>query len=172
MHHRLHLTILHVLPSAGSAGSSAAVPKSLQLLHSKATEAPEPGASTAIKNLSAHIAQGMLFQAAQQRAQQQQQQQQIPAALQHQEAMCEADLSAPARQGLPDGTLEPAAAAGSGGDHQQVLLMVLQRLEAKVDKLAEGLAAGLQALDQRLARLEALSTSTASGPAAGTQAHT
>lgn len=161
------------------------MPESLQLLHSKATEAPEPGASTAIKNLSAHIAQGMLFQAAQQRAQQQQQhqqeaqlqqqqrQQQIPTAPQQQEAMYEAGTSAPASKSLPDSTLEPAAAAaasGSGGDHQQVLLMVLQRLEAKVDRLAEGLAAGLQALDHRLARLEALSTSTA-GPAAGTQAH-
>jgi hypothetical protein len=67
-------------PAAGPPGGSAAVlPESLQLLHSKATEVPQPGPGAAIKTLSAQIAQGMLFQAAQQRTTQQQHQQDIQA---------------------------------------------------------------------------------------------
>lgn len=127
------------------------MPDSLQLLHSKAIEAPQPGAGTAIKNLSAHIAQGMLFQAAQQRAQQQQQQQ-----LQH--APHQKQQQAPPQDGglasaRAPATVGPAVPPSSAADSEAGLggvLLILQRLEAKVD----GMVAGLQQLDQRLARLE------------------
>lgn len=131
------------------AGDAAPVPESLQLLHSKATEAPQPGAGTAIKNLSAHIAQGMLFQAAQQRSQSQEQQppQQQQSCLREQSSHPgpEAVGAAQASSSSPVGS---ATALGS-------VLSVLQRLEAKVDRLADNMTAGLQHLDQRLARLEA-----------------
>jgi hypothetical protein len=122
-----------------------------------ATAAPEPGAGAAIKTLSARIAQGMLFQAAQERARLQQQQQDPEHHHHHhhqqQQQQTDGMQSVPAPSSSCPAT---AAAAGPGQSPPwEACLSVLQRLEAKVDHLAVGVTAGLQQLDQRLAKLEA-----------------
>jgi hypothetical protein len=122
----------------------------LQFLHSKATEAPQPGAGTAIKNLSAHIAQGMLFQAAQRRAQQQEPQEQQQCVQQHLRAQ-----QGQQQQGtVPATAAVQASSTGAEQGSLQAVLMVLQRLESKVDRLADDLHSGLQQLSQRLDKLE------------------
>lgn len=152
------------------------MPESLQLLHSKATAAPQPGAGAAIKNLSAHIAQGMLFQAAHERARLQQQQQQQQHEQQQQQGSQQyqqggvsegggggghtqpCQQQADSMQPLPaPSSLAAAAAASAPGQSPpwQACLSVLQRLEVKVDDLAADVTAGLQQLDRRLAKLEA-----------------
>jgi hypothetical protein len=98
----------------------------------------------------------MLFQAAQQRAQQQEQQQQQQCA--------QPQLCAPHEQGQQQQVHQqdtaPAAAtvqASSTGAEQgslQAVLVVLQSLESKVDRLADDLHSGLQQLSQRLDKLE------------------
>jgi hypothetical protein len=57
---------------------------------------------------------------------------------------------------LQDPATRDTAGQGSSNDAAvQTLMSTLQRLEAKVDLLADSMRAGLQQLDQRLARLEA-----------------
>lgn len=146
--------------SSAAAAAQTAVPASLQLLLSKATEAPQPGAGTAIKNLSAHVAQGMLFQAAQQRAQKQQEQeeqQQQLAALQDSTQQAAGTPSQPRQPAQPDGASAESSSAPQSAQSVglQDVLAVLVRLEHKVDRLTEGLQAGLQQLDSRLRQLEA-----------------
>jgi hypothetical protein len=126
------------------------MPDSLRLLLSKAQQPAEPGAAAAMKTLTAHIAHGALFRAAQQRAggsaqaqqellqgQQRQQQQQQPQQQQ------------------------PSQGIGSSGDALlHALASGLERLEAKVDALSSVLLPGLprmqQAMDALQHRLDAL----------------
>lgn len=95
----------------------------------------------------------MLFQAAQQRAQDQQQQQQC----------AQQQLHEPHEQGQAHQQQDttpaavPAQASSTAQAEQaslQAVMLVLQRLESKVDRLADALHTGLQQLNQRLAKLE------------------
>jgi hypothetical protein len=138
------------------ADSSAAVPESLQLLFSKATQQPAGGAAD-VKSLSAMVAKGMLLKLQEQQQQQQQSQQRSQQQQQQ-----------PKAQNIPAPQAEVAAAAAQTGTSSSsssgsdAVLLAVQRLEAKLDALAgkllwstEQVLHQQQQIMQRLDALEA-----------------
>uniref|UniRef100_A0A383VZK1 Uncharacterized protein n=1 Tax=Tetradesmus obliquus TaxID=3088 RepID=A0A383VZK1_TETOB len=146
------------------ADSSTAVPESLQLLFGKATQQPAGGAA-AVKSLSAMVAKGMLLKLQEQQQQQQLQQQQLQQQQQQQlqeqqQQQPEMHTTTVTQAEAPAAAAPTASGSSSSSTGCGAVLLVVQRLEAKLDALAGKLLWSTEQLMQQqqqiMRRLDAL----------------